>query len=418
MTEIESLIQRTCTGDLAAYGKLVELTQQMVFAVCHRVLANHAEALDATQETYLRAFEHRDELRDPVAMPGWLRRIAITTARNLARKRRFAFLQEIDIPDIPILDEIETTWSDSQRHSLACAVVKLTPDDRRVCDRFYHGGWDVPRLAADARVSEPAMRKRLQRIRDQLREDAEMNERQTASGISPPTGLSATVVELLSRPNLLHLPENPVGKMMEQLQVRYADYRLIEVPEMVEAVEAQKVLGPGPDYLPQEYVHAVDAARFLRYDITLPLLIAARNIGAPARLATSGRVYRNQTPSPTRDQAFHQFEVLILDEKQAMDPWRFMGETLHVVADLLPGRNTMIETVGFASCKRAWEIDVEVDGKWVSVLSWGIYTDTVLRYLGADPDKHEAFGLGYGLERMAALRFGYDDIRKLASARL
>jgi phenylalanyl-tRNA synthetase alpha subunit len=78
----------------------------------------------------------------------------------------------------------------------------------------------------------------------------------------------------------------------------------------------------------------------------------------------------------------------------------------------------MIETVGFPECSRAWDISVDVEGKWVVVLSWGIYSDAVIRYLGGDPTRHLAFGLGYGLERMAALHFGYDDIRKLESARV
>jgi phenylalanyl-tRNA synthetase alpha subunit len=38
-----------------------------------------------------------------------------------------------------------------------------------------------------------------------------------------------------------------------------------------------------------------------------------------------------------------------------------------------------------------------------------------VRHLGADPATHSAFGLDFGLERLAALHFGLDDIRKLAA---
>ncbi len=213
MTEIEQLLLHAQNGDLAAYGKVVKLTQHMVFAVCLRVLRNHAEALDATQETYLHAFQRLDDLREHAAFPGWLRRIAITTAQNIARKRRFTFLQSTDIPDIPIFDEMETTWSESQRHALAHALLKLSPEDRRICDRFYHGGWDIARLAADARITETAMRKRLQRMRDQLRKDAEMTEQQNTKGLSLPPNLPSQVIELLARPKLIDLPENPVGRI-------------------------------------------------------------------------------------------------------------------------------------------------------------------------------------------------------------
>jgi len=418
MGEIESLIDLARGGDLAAYGRLVGLTQEMVFAVCFRVLGDHAEALDAAQETYLRAFVRLTDLREAAALPGWLRRIAMTSARNIARKRRFAFIQTDEVPEIAVFDEIETTWSESQRQALANALLQLTPDDRRVCDRFYHGGWNLARLAADAQVTEAAMRKRLQRIRDQLRKDAEMSEQQNTGGASLPFNLPDRVVELLARPKLVDLPENPVGKMAEILKARYPGFQWLDVPEVVEVEKAREVLGAEAHPLPREHIHFVDEDRFLRYDTTLPLLIAAKNAGSPKRAAATGQVYRNQKPSPTHDQSFHQLELLIWDLSEKLDPWAFMGETLHVVADLLPGRNTMIEEVTFPGCKRAWKIAADVEGKWVTMLSWGIYSDAVVKHLGSDPRRHSAFGLGFGLERMAALHFGYDDIRKLASARV
>jgi RNA polymerase sigma-70 factor (ECF subfamily) len=418
MAEIELLVERARGGDLAAYGKLVEVTQQMVFAVCYRVLRNRADALDATQETYLRAFDRLKDLRDSAAWPGWLRRIAVTVARSIAKKRRFAFIQTADVPDIPVFDEDEKTWSESQRQALAQALLQLAPEDRRICDRFYHGGWDIARLAAEARVSEPAMRKRLQRIRDRLRKDAEMSEQQNIGGVSLPANMPAQVVELLARPKLVDLPENPVGKIAEILKARYAGHQWIDVPETVEVEEARRVTGNDRFDLPRDMMHFVDPNQFLRYDITLPMLIAAKNCGVPARLIATGQVYRNQTPNPMREQSFHQLEILILDSRDALDPWAFMGETLHVIADLLPGRDTMIESVDFPDSSRAWEISARADGNWVSVLAWGIYTDAVVKHLGGDPARHRAFGLGYGLERMAALHFGYDDIRKLATARV
>lgn len=418
LTDLETLVEQARDGNLLAYGKLVERTQQMVFAVCMRVLRNHAEALDATQTTYLHAFECLDQLRDAAAFMGWLRRAAITIARNMTRKRRFAFIPLEDLPDVLAFDEAETIWTDSQRDALARAIVELDPDDRRICDRFYHGGWSLARLAGDAGVTEPAMRKRLQRIRDRLREEAEMNEQQNLGGASVPPTLPATVVELLARPKLIDLPENPVGRIADWLKSRYSSYRLVDVPEVVDVEQARNIVGREPYYFSTDWIHFLNPHQFLRYDTTLPLLIAARNVGAPARLAAVAQVYRNQSPTPTRDQSFHQFELLVLDDNKALDPWAFMGETLHCVTDLLPARGVIIEPFEFPECSQAWEIAIDVSGKPIVVLSWGIYTDAVVRHLGGDPARHSAFGLCFGIERIAALHFGYDDIRKLASVQL
>jgi len=50
------------------------------------------------------------------------------------------------------------------------------------------------------------------------------------------------------------------------------------------------------------------------------------------------------------------------------------------------------------------------------VLAWGVFTDKIVRHLGGDPQLHTAVGVGYGLERLAMLRYGIDDIRKIDMA--
>ena len=48
----------------------------------------------------------------------------------------------------------------------------------------------------------------------------------------------------------------------------------------------------------------------------------------------------------------------------------------------------------------------------------GVFTDRVVQHLGGDPAVHTAIGVGYGLERLAMLRYGIDDIRKVEAARV
>jgi phenylalanyl-tRNA synthetase alpha chain len=69
-------------------------------------------------------------------------------------------------------------------------------------------------------------------------------------------------------------------------------------------------------------------------------------------------------------------------------------------------------------CKRAWSLDVWRDGEWVELLAWGQSADWVLKGIGAQPEQQVALGAGVGLERLAMVKYGVDDIRKMASASL
>ena len=67
----------------------------------------------------------------------------------------------------------------------------------------------------------------------------------------------------------------------------------------------------------------------------------------------------------------------------------------------------------YSMCSQAWELEVDDDGRWSEVLAWGVFSDRIVSHLGGDPARHVAVGVGYGLERIAMLRYGIDDARKI-----
>ena len=154
MERFSSLVSRAQAGEWDGYSGLVEATQAMAYAVAFGVLRDRETALDATQETYLRAFRHLADLDNPAAFVSWLRRIVITVAVDICKARRRTLLRLDDVPVVPVLDETETSWSEEQRHLLAGALLKLTGPERRLCDRRYHGQWSTARLA-DCRCGSP-----------------------------------------------------------------------------------------------------------------------------------------------------------------------------------------------------------------------------------------------------------------------
>jgi RNA polymerase sigma factor (sigma-70 family) len=413
MEPLNALVVQAQQGDLEAYAALVQATQAMVYAVALGVARESNMAEDAAQEAYLRAFRRLRELEEPAAFLSWLRRIVITVALNMRRARRLTLLQLDDVPDLPVLDEAETRWSDLQRQRLAGALLTLTSQERRLCDRRYHGHWSTARLARDAGVDEPAMRKRLQRIRDKLRKEMEMIEQRGIRRDEIRPDLPAKVVELLARPQLTHLPENPVGRILELLRSVYCDFAEQTLPEIIDLAEARKTIGDDALYLDPRELHRVDEGRILRYDLTLPLLLTVRYEGQPLRVWTAGKAYRVCQIDATHLDAFHQAEALCLDERARLDPWRITGQVLQSIDLLFPGRAAKIVPTEYPMCSQAWELEVEDEGRWSEVLAWGIFTDRIVRHLGGNPDIHTAVGVGYGLERLAMLRYGIDDIRKI-----
>src|SRR5688572_15264012 len=289
---LNQLVNRARRGDVAAYGRLVNATERMVVGVALRVLRDEALAEDAAQETFLRAFRRIGDLEEDGAFLTWLRRIAVTVAINMRRARRTTFLCLDDGVDVPILDEIEARWSEAQRHQLAAALLILSPEERRICDRRYHGGWSIGRLASDAGVDDAAMRKRLQRIRDKLRKDIEMSEQSELRTGQSPRDLPARIVELLSRPQLTNLPENPVGQVTQILRGVFSTFAPVDLPEFVDLTAARDSVTSDAIYVAESELHHVDDRRILRYDMTLPLLMTKRYEGQPMNLWIEGKVYR------------------------------------------------------------------------------------------------------------------------------
>jgi RNA polymerase sigma-70 factor (ECF subfamily) len=416
MEPLTDLVLRAQNGDVDAYSRLVEATQRMVYAVALTVLRDSTAAQDAAQQTFLRAFRRLRDLQDPAAFAGWLRRIVITVALNMRRSRRTVLLPLDDIPDVPVLDESETRWSEAQRYRLAAALLTLTADERQMCDRRYHGGWTTGRLASYAGVDEAAMRKRLQRIRDKLRKEMEMSEQRDIRSDDIRPDLPAKVVELLARPRLTDLPENPVGKMLETIRSVFPEFVEQPLPEFVDLEEARKTIGNDALYIDPIELHRLDDGRILRYDLTLPLLLTVRSEGGPLRVWAAGKAYRAGKVDATHLEAFHQAEALWLDDRARFDPWQMTGRVLESVNRLFPGRSIKIVPTQYQMCTQAWEIEIEDDGRWFEVLAWGVFTDRIVRHLGADPDRQTAVSVGYGLERLAMLRYGIDDIRRVEVA--
>lgn len=141
----------------------------------------------------------------------------------------------------------------------------------------------------------------------------------------------------------------------------------------------------------------------------------------PLRVITPGRVYRRDS-DPTHTPMFHQLEGLVVDE---------VCTFAHLKATLQQFFNRFFETETtlrfrpsyFPFTEPSAEVDLAHDlceGKgcricghtgWLEVLGCGMVHPNVLRNVGIDPERYSGFAFGLGLDRLAMLRYGIDDLR-------
>jgi RNA polymerase sigma-70 factor, ECF subfamily len=96
--EDRDLIAKARKGDVEAYNLLVSRWEKRVFNYLLRLVSNREDALDLSQEAFLKAYQNLRKLDDPARFSAWLFRIAHNEAFSLLRKRR----PEVDLPaDLP-----------------------------------------------------------------------------------------------------------------------------------------------------------------------------------------------------------------------------------------------------------------------------------------------------------------------------
>ena len=142
----------------------------------------------------------------------------------------------------------------------------------------------------------------------------------------------------------------------------------------------------------------------------------------PFRIVSPGRCFRVDTPDATHSPMFHQIEGLIVDEGVTMTDLK--GTLDYMAKELFgPETRTKFRPHHFPFTEPSAEMDVscfKCGGKgcsvckgsgWIEILGCGVTHPKVLEVGGIDTEKYTAFAFGMGIERIAMLKYGIDDIR-------
>lgn len=167
------LIARARRGDHDAYGALVAAHAEIVFRTAVLVLGDAAEAEDAAQEAFVRAYRALDRFRDGEPFRPWLLRIAGNAARNRRRSagRRLGLQLRAEAATPRGLHEPSpeaSVLAGESRATLLAAVEALPPDDRLVIGARYFLDLTEAEVAALAGIPRGTVKSRLSRARAKL----------------------------------------------------------------------------------------------------------------------------------------------------------------------------------------------------------------------------------------------------------
>ncbi len=405
---------------LAAFGELVERFSGMACGYAYAALGDFHLAEDAAQEAFVSAFQRIDTLQDPAAFAGWLRRL-VTTACSRATRRR-------QVPRTPLatVGEIASSGPEppkaveaaEMREQVLRAIGQLPPHEREATTLFYINGYSQQEVAAFLEVPVSTVKNRLHAARGRLKERMLPMVKDTLHDNAPDERFNARVIEaLLDRPRPLQMPDHPVRKVWDAIRTALPDYEVIEGEEVITREQQLRVSGG------VGYGYPEPAGQVLRTSTTGVTLAALAGRTPPIRLLTAGRVFRGKaSPSEAglgtgedawHARVFHNADALCVEPAADIDAMKRTIE--RVLAAVFAGQVPEVrwEAESFPSFEQGLDLGAQLGGQWRSIAGCGMVPAALLTEAGIDTAQHRAFAFGLGLERLAMLRYGIEDIRAL-----
>ena len=288
----------------------------------------------------------------------------------------------------------------------------------------------VGALANEVRTAvESALRDRLASLEAAARQERLDAERMDMSAPGRPVRIG--------RLHPLHIVERDVREFFHAY-----GFEVVEGPEIETDEFNFELLNIPPDHPSRDlwdslYVAAPDArasvggrasrmpdpdGTILRTHTSPVQLRAMRAMEAPIRILAPGRCFRYEAVDASHGMEFFQVEALVVDRETSLADLKGILEEFAraMFGDgtrtrFRPGYYPFTEPsvafdigclvcggVGCPSCKRSG---------WMTILGAGMVHPVVLRNGGFDPDEYQGYAVGFGIDRIAILRYRVDDIR-------
>ncbi len=280
---------------------------------------------------------------------------------------------------------------------------KLTPEERPI----------VGQLANEVRADiESAIEKKTAEIQAKKLEEKLKNERidvtmpvDAALGHVHPLTLVQHELEDIFIGMGFSIVDGP------EVELDYYNFQALNIPENHPARDTQDTF-----YITENVL--------LRSQTSPVQVRAMEERGVPLRIISPGRVYRSDAVDATHSPLFHQLEGLVVDKGVTMGDLKGI---LELFAKQTFGEETKIRfrPHHFPFTEPSAEVDVSCfacGGKgcrmckgegWIEILGAGMVHPNVLRNCGIDPEVYSGYAFGFGIERIAMLKYHIDDMRLL-----
>jgi RNA polymerase sigma factor (sigma-70 family) len=188
----EKLIARARRGDVVAFEEVVRRYQEIAFRVAYTITASAADAEDATQEGFIRAFRAVDRFREGESLRPWL----LTIVANVARTRRSAVSRHPTLAlSVVVAAAADAAPSPEavalaaeRRRELQTAVANLADTDREVIAYRYFLELSEAETAALLGCARGTVKSRLSRALVRLRQRLTMDETDASPEVSDQGG--------------------------------------------------------------------------------------------------------------------------------------------------------------------------------------------------------------------------------------
>jgi phenylalanyl-tRNA synthetase alpha chain len=246
--------------------------------------------------------------------------------------------------------------------------------------------------------------------------------------------------------------QRPVGHVHPLMQVRqqvedifaHMGYEILEGPEVEDDFHNFEALNMPPDhpardmqdtlYLDSPIVGAtwgahrervpdaqVRAATLLRTHTSAMQIRYMKTFPPPVRIIVPGRVYRRDNLDLTHTPMFQQFEGLVVGERVTMADLKGTFEAM--LTALFGNVKIRLRPSFFPYTEPSAEVDISChkcagagcsickQTGWLEILGSGMVHPAVFEAVGYDPERVTGFAFGIGIERVAMLKYGVEDIR-------